>query len=47
MLRAPPLFLLLLGYTTGTAAELEVHGNLQRIMDLSQFLDWIELTVGA
>ena len=47
VLRAPPLFLLLLGYTTGTAAELEVHGNLQRIMDLSQFLDWIELTVGA
>jgi len=41
VLRAPPLFILLLGYSTGTAAELEVHGNLQRLLDLEAFLAWI------
>lgn len=45
ILRAPPLFMLLLGYQSGTAAELEVHGNLQKLLDLDKFLSWIDSLV--
>jgi len=41
VLRAPPLFMLMLGYSTGTGAELEVHGNIQRILDLDAFIAWL------
>jgi hypothetical protein len=41
VLKAPPLFMLMLGYSTGTAAELEIHGNLQKLLDLEEFLAWI------
>jgi hypothetical protein len=41
VLRSPPLFMLLLGYSTGTGAEVEVHGNLQKILDLDSFLAWL------
>jgi hypothetical protein len=41
VLKDPPLFLALAGYNTGTAAGAEIHGNLQYIMDLDEFLSWI------
>ncbi|CAN5757375.1 hypothetical protein BH11MYX2_BH11MYX2_23280 [soil metagenome] len=41
VLKYPPLIMLLVGYSTGTAAEVEVHGNLQEILDLGKFLTWI------
>ncbi|HVK89167.1 MAG TPA: hypothetical protein VM513_33830 [Kofleriaceae bacterium] len=46
VLRYPPLFMLMLGYSTGTAAEVEIHGDLQRMMDLNAFLEWIETVTG-
>lgn len=42
VLKYPPLFLLMLGYSSGTAAELEITGSVQRILDLDAFLTWIE-----
>jgi len=41
VLRDPPLFLALAGYNTGTAASAEIHGNLQYLMNLDEFLRWI------
>ncbi|HEY4057075.1 MAG TPA: hypothetical protein VGM39_10725 [Kofleriaceae bacterium] len=41
VLKYPPLIMLMVGYSSGTAAEVEVHGNLQQILDLNQFLAWI------
>ncbi|MBT8494862.1 MAG: hypothetical protein KJO07_17530 [Deltaproteobacteria bacterium] len=46
-LKNPPLFLAMAGYQTGTAAELSVHGNLQYLMDLGDFIDWINTSVGG
>ena len=40
-LRDPPLALLMAGYSSGTAAGFEVHGNIQYIMDLPTILNWI------
>ena len=34
------------GYSTGTAAGVEIHGNLQYIMQLDEFLGWIKTTTG-
>jgi hypothetical protein len=45
VLRYPPLFMFMMGYSTGTGAELEVHGNIQRILDLNGFIGWIESLV--
>jgi hypothetical protein len=45
ILKYPPLFLLMLGYSTGTAAELEIHGDLQQLLDLGAFLHWIDVTL--
>ena len=42
VLQYPPLFMLLAGYSTGTSAEVEVHGNLQKLLDLNEFIVWIE-----
>jgi hypothetical protein len=42
VLKAPPLFMLMLGYSTGTGAELEIHGNFQKILDLDAFLAWVD-----
>lgn len=47
MLRNPTLFLVMLGYSSGTAAELEAHGNVQRILSLGEFLKWIETSVAG
>jgi hypothetical protein len=47
ILRYPPLLLLMLGYNTGTSGELEVHGNLQKLMDLDSFLMWIDSLVAG
>jgi hypothetical protein len=41
VLRAPPLFMLMLGYSTGTGAEVEVHGNFQKLLDLDAFIAWL------
>ncbi len=46
VLKNPPLFLAMLGYSSGTAANLEIHGNLQYIMDLDSFLEWIRVSTG-
>lgn len=45
VMRNPPLFIVMLAYSSGTAAELEVHGNFQRILNLGEFLDWLDTTV--
>lgn len=42
VLKYPPLFMLLLGYSTGTSGELEIHGNLTKLLDLNAFLQWID-----
>lgn len=47
VLRYPPLFMLMLGYSSGTAAEVEVHGDLQRMLDLNGLLEWIERVTGT
>lgn len=46
VLQHPPLFLGMAGYSTGTSAGFEIHGNLQYIMDLNEFLSWIAATTG-
>ena len=47
ILKYPPLFLLMLGYNSGTSGELEIHGNLQKLMDLDSFLAWIDSLVSG
>jgi hypothetical protein len=42
VLKYPPLIMLLLGYSTGTSADLEIHGNIQKLLDLNAFLAWID-----
>jgi len=41
VLKYPPLVMLMLGYSSGTSAEAEIHGNLQQILDLGAFLSWL------
>jgi hypothetical protein len=41
VLQDPPLFLAMAGYNSGTGGSVEVHGNVQYIMDGGEFLDWI------
>ena len=40
-------FLMMLGYSSGTSAEAEIHGNLQKLLDLEAFLAWISTVTGA
>jgi len=47
ILKYPPLFMLMLGYNTGTSTELEVHGDLQDILDVGTFLRWIDGHIGG
>ncbi len=47
VLEQPPLFFALLGYDTGTSAGAEVHGDLEYLMAVPEFLDWIEAQVGG
>jgi hypothetical protein len=42
VLKYPPLFMLMLGYSSGTSGELEIHGNLTKLLDLQAFLAWID-----
>lgn len=41
VLKYPPLIVMMLGYSTGTAAEAEIQGNVQQILDLEQLLVWV------
>jgi len=46
ILKYPPLFLVMVGYSSGTAAEVELHGNLQQLLSLQDFLAWIKTFTG-
>jgi hypothetical protein len=41
ILKYPPLVMGLIGYASGTSAEVSIHGNLQQVMDLESFLSWL------
>jgi len=41
ILKYPPLIMGMLGYSSGTSAEAEIHGNVQQILDMDQFLTWL------
>jgi len=47
VLRRPPLFFALLGYSTGTSAGAEIHGNLEYVMGIAELLQWIESQGGG
>jgi hypothetical protein len=47
VMRKPPLFMLMGGYSIGTSAKAELHGNIQYLMDLEEFVGWIKKQTGG
>ena len=41
LLQVPPLFMAQIGYTSGTVLKWEVHGNVQYVMDIEEFVAWL------